>query len=252
MTSDEFDPRVLQRLDRPRRPAPPADDQIRAAMLAAFDTELDTMLDDTVLDDTVLDDTVLDDEPARPTTPRHLELVLDDAATRPEGGARRPAGPALRRWRPWFYGAVAAAVLVVIAAVVTVRSGPDSVPLDPAGRTDADALVVNQFCRVEVDPLVDDVVAFHEGTGDEMADRALRNLELLAQHYVDLAARLSPDLAAEVTTAGNELLLRAAEVRRDGVDADEMSTLAVEVADALATLPGAGNCRLTELRGPTP
>ncbi|NNE11897.1 MAG: hypothetical protein HKN41_06570 [Ilumatobacter sp.] len=249
MTSDEFDPQVLRRIDRPRRPAPDADDRIRRAMFDAFDAELES-------GETAVGDEMSGAAPAPRST---LELVpLDGEAADRTDTTDQPSGerPSPPRWMRWAVAAAAAALVVAIAAVALLRpdgTAPDS--LDPADELVGDALTVNRFCLAEVAPLVDDVAGFHANSGGERTDRALRNVELLAQRFTDLASLLAEPLAGEVAATGEELLNDAAVARRmlsDDGDDSGIRTLAATIADELDALPGSEPCRTDELRGAIP
>ena len=92
---------------------------------------------------------------------------------------------------------------------------------------------------------------FEARPGGEASDRALRNGELLAQRYRDLASSLSDDLAADVATTGDQLLEQAADARRtytSTFDDDVIADLVGDTVSAIAALPLSGSCRLDGLQ----
>lgn len=252
MTNDDFDPEMLRRLDGPRRPSPAASDSIRNAMLSAFDEEVEhaDSANDPTAEPVDLDPVVTID-PAPPTAGRHLEVALDPED--PPASDRRSAEPRVRQstWRVVRYAAIAAALAAAVAGIVALRAGEGAVELVPVDTTDSDIDNVRLFCLDDVDPLIDDMVAFVEQPGGELSDRGLRNAELLAQRYRDLADRLDGELAVAVTDGGDALLIQAADARREysaSGDDDVIRTLIDDAAAAIAALPGSGICRLADLQ----
>jgi len=249
MTNDDFDPEMLRRLDAPRRPSPAGTESIRAAMLAAFDDEADRIDRDASDEggDIVWGSDTSLVEPERSLGSRHLEIALDPNEDRAHDAAPERRQQGRPAWQLVRYAAVAAAVAAAIAGTVALRSNDRTVELVPGVTTDSDIDAVRQFCLDDVDPLVDDLAAFVARPGGELSDRGLRNSELLAQRYRDLAPLLSDDLSARVVADGDLLLQQAADARRSGDDGVIIG-LVDDTVRAIAVLPGSDLCRLDNLR----
>ena len=255
MTIDDFDPSVLRRLDRPRRPSPTSTDRIRAAMLATFDEAATPPTQSDVPDDPTDRRAieVSDDDPTVHDEPAHVIELRTRANGSPGTTDDHADG---RRWRDGHVArsiAVAAALVALVAGLVALRQTDDPVTLDETATSDVDTVVT--FCLDGVDPLVDDLENFLVQPGGELSDRAVRNSELLAQRYRDLAPLLSEPLATRVAANGDDLLDRAAAARsllmRREDEAVIVELIGATVA-AIDELPGSGWCRLEQLREAMP
>ena len=255
MTTDDFDPSVLRRLDRPRRPSPTATDGIRTAMLAAFDEA--TSATATRSDDadglTARWTSDVTSDGARVHDGSSLVIELRPRSNGSPGPTDEHAGRRRRDSHVTRSLAVAATLVALVAGLVVLRPADDPVTVDESATADVDAVVT--FCLDAVDPLVDDLELFLAQPGGERSDRAVRNSELLAQRYRDLATELSEPLATRVAATGDDLLDRAATTRSAlmrRADDDIIVDLIASTVAAIDELPGSGWCRLEQLRDATP
>lgn len=244
---DDWDAGRLRRVDRPHPLSPDADDRVRRAMLASFDsasteeddgdaTQLRVIESPTVADDGRIEDRSLE-----------IDLRVDrlDIDGEASPGTRRPRG----RWP--FLAAVAVLLLVVGIAVVVVSSD-DSTELTEADQAE----LVASFCAEVANDRIAEIEDFHAGPSGERVSRALRSIELLSQGHADLGDALAGELGAAVRLEGDEFIQRAADIRRLGGGSaasetpDAIRLLATDVANAIDALPGSEGCRTAALRGP--
>ena len=236
MSEHELDP--LRHVDRPHDLEADADERIRTSMFDAFDEATDHPTH----------------SPGPPdSTDSEVELT-SRAPTAVSGDvANLDVARAARRSRRFVRLAAAVAVVLGIVGVVVVASldRDESAPAD-----DPDVVAaVAAYCSSVFNPLVDDVAGMRN-TSIELIDRALRNLELMAQGWAGVGSDLDgPDGTAIIADA-DELLHAAADVRRamsvdttvDDVAAG-VESLASSVADAVESAPGSTGCRTKEMSG---
>lgn len=237
---DDWDAGRLRRVDRPHPLAADADERVRQAMLDSFDAA-----------------TAAQETGGEARQLRIVEAAADEAGHEIDlragrvdpGGDRRPgSGRSRGRWP--FLAAVAAVLLVVgVAVAVAVVSRDGSVEITEAEQAE----LVASFCAESANERIADIENFRAAPGGERSSRALRSVEQLSQGFADLGDTLSGELGAAVGLEGDELIQRAAEIRRlsgAGAGVDEgIRGLAADLADAIEALPGSDGCRTAALRG---
>ena len=243
MTSpDDFDASRLRRLDRPHRPDEDADAAIKARMFDAFDKQAASDETDAPIVDTILRpafDRTRDDQ----SGPGGDDVVV-------EIDLRGPDNDVSDRNGFWGYRLAVAAATIAIVGIGVLFAQRTPEEITPAR---GNSEVVVEFCETTV---VDLVVIFDDYHGDPTGEtqiRALRNLELLAQAYTDLADELEAPLSDVVRDTGALLLEQAATTRGAltilQTGGGEMADLIAAISDDIERLPGGSSCPTNELRG---